>query len=91
MKKKWKVFSYVDYSIESIPTMMSSTSDNVLYKYAMFMNNEELKMTLGMLALKEKFEFRIRRSNKTRFKTSYKDIGCKFQLCVIKMQKDLIG
>ena len=65
---------------------MSSTLDHILYKGTMFMSNEELKMTLGMLALKEKFEYRIKKSSKTYVKALCKDIGCKFQLRVIGKQ-----
>ena len=66
---------------------MSSTSDHVLYKGAMFMSKDELKTTLNMLTLKEKFEFRIKRSSKNRFEKSCKDMGCKFQLHSIGMQE----
>ena len=69
---------FEDYLIEIILTMMSSTSDHVLYKSSMFMSKKELKTTLGMLALKEKFEYRIKRSSMTCFKASHKDIGFKF-------------
>ena len=65
--------------------MMSSTSDHVLYKGVIFMSTDEIKMTLGMLAFKEKFEYRIRRTRKTYFEASCKDIGCKFQLHGIGM------
>ena len=44
-------------------------------------------MSLCMLALKDKFEYRIKRSSKTRFEVSCKDIGWKFQLCAIGMQE----
>ena len=43
------------------------------------MRKDELKTTLGMLAWTKKFEYQIRRSSKTHFETSCKDIGCKFQ------------
>ena len=40
-----------------------------------------------MLVLKEKFEYRIKRSNKTYFEASCKDIYYKFQLREIRMQE----
>ena len=65
MTREWRVSGFEDYSIQIILIMMLSTNDHVLYKGAMFMSKDELKITLGMLALKEKFEYRIKRSNKT--------------------------
>ena len=70
--------------------MISSTLNLALYKGAMFISKNELKISLEMLALKEKFEYRIKRSNKTYFEASCKDMGCKFQLHVIGMQGGII-
>ena len=44
------------------------------------MSKDELEETLAKFALKEKFEYRIKRSNKTRFATLCRDIACKFEL-----------
>ena len=55
--------------------MIPSIDEHVLYKGAMFISKNELKTTLGRIALKDKFEYRIRRSSKTHFKASCKDIG----------------
>ena len=67
IRKEWVIPGSVDYTFQNIPTKISSTSNHALYKSALFMNKEKLKMSLGMLALKEKFEYRIRRLSKTRF------------------------
>ena len=56
--------------------MIESTSKHALYKGAMFLSKEELKMSLGMLALNEKFEYKIKRSSKTYFYASCKHIDC---------------
>ena len=45
--------------------MISATSDERIYKGRLFYNKEELKKSLGLLALKENFEYQVRRSNKT--------------------------
>ena len=50
------------------------------------MSKEELKISLGMLALNEKFEYKIKRSSKTRFYASCKHIGCTFVLQAIGIQ-----
>ena len=55
------------------------------------MSKDKLKITLGRLALKDKFKYRIRRSSKTCFEASCKDIGWKFQLRAFGMKGDLIG
>ena len=70
VKREWEDPGSEDYSIQIIPIMMSSTDDHELYKCAMFMSKKELKMTLGTLVLKKKFEYQIRRSSKTHFKAS---------------------
>lgn len=46
----------------------------------MFKSKEELINGLGMVALKKKFEYRVRRSFKTWFVTSCKFLECKFEL-----------
>ena len=57
MRRKWRVPSSEDYTIQTISIMMSSTDDHVLYKGETFMRKNELKTTLGRLTLKEKFEY----------------------------------
>ena len=86
MNRQWKILGLEDYSIQTILTVMSATSNNGIYKGRMFVSKEKLNMTLGLFALKEKFEYRIRRSIKTHFEVSYKYIGCKFQLHAIEVQ-----
>ena len=49
-KKEWVIPSSMDVSFQTIPTMISSTSEHALYKGAMFMSKEELKTSLGVLA-----------------------------------------
>ena len=78
VRKEWRVPDSEKYLIQTIHIMMSSTSDRVLYRGAMLMSNDELKMILGMLVLKEKIKYRIKMSSKTRFEALCKDIGCKF-------------
>ena len=87
MTREWRVSGFEDYSIQIIPTVMSSISDHILYEAAMLMSKDELKITLGMLALKEKFKYRIRMSSKIHFEASCKDISYKFQQHAIGMQK----
>ena len=60
-KKEWVIPGSADVSFETVPTMIESTSKHTLHKGAMFMSKEELKMSLGMLALNEKFEYKIKR------------------------------
>ena len=54
--------------------MILPISNHALYKGAMFISKEELNMSMRMLTLNEKFGYRIRRLNKTRFKVLCKDI-----------------
>ena len=57
VKREWSVPSAGDYPIQTIPLIIPSTDEHVLYKGAMFMSKDELKTTLGRFALKEKFEY----------------------------------
>ena len=66
--------------------MILSIDQHVLYKGTMFMSKNKLKTILSRLALKDKFEYQIKRSSKTRFEASCKDIAYKFQLHVVAMQ-----
>ena len=66
--------------------MIPSRDEHVLYKGEMFISKDKLKTTLGKLALKDKFEYRIRRYSKTHFEASCRDIACKFELHAIAMQ-----
>ena len=79
-KREWVILGSTNVSFETIPTMIESTSKHALYKGAMFISKEELKMSLEMLALNEKFEYKIKRLSKTHFYASCKHIGCTFLL-----------
>ena len=52
VRREWGALGFEDYSIQTIPKMMSSTSDHVRYKGTMSMCKDELEMTLGMSASK---------------------------------------
>ena len=91
LRREWVIPGFVNYSFQTIPTMISSLSDYALYKGAMFMSKNELKMSLGLLTLKKKFEYRVRRSSKTHFDALYKQIRCKFQLRAVEMPMGHIG
>ena len=64
-----------NYLIQSIPKMIPSTDEHVLYKGAIFMSKDELKEIFGKFALKEKIEYRIRRPNKIHFATSCRELA----------------
>ena len=80
VRTTWSVPGVGDFFIESIPEIISSTDEHELYEGAMFKNKDELKTSLGKFALKQKFEYRIARSCKTRFLASCKDKSCTFKL-----------
>ena len=76
----WSVPSVGDFSIENILEIIPSIDEHELYEGAMFKNKDELKTSLGKYALKQKFEYRITRSFKTRFLAICKDKSCTFKL-----------
>ena len=67
MGREWNIFGSEDYTITTIPTTISTTSDERIYKGRLFFNKEKLKKTLGLFTVKEKFEYQVKRSNKTCF------------------------
>ena len=81
------VFGNQDYSIQTIPTMIPSTNEQEIYEGAIFISKDELKCALGKLALKVKFEYRILKSYKTRFRASCVNIDCKFELRATVMKE----
>ena len=82
VRRVWIVPGVGDYSIKSIPSIISSTNEHELYKGAMFKNKDKLKTTLGKHTLKQKFEYQKIRSSQTRFLASCKDKTCMFKLRV---------
>ena len=90
IRREWIILDFANYSFQTIPKMISSILGHALYKGTMFMSKEKLKTSLRMLSLKEKYEYRVRRSSKTRFNASCKHIGCKFQLHVVGMQGSIL-
>ena len=57
-KKEWVIPGSTDVLFETIPIMIESISEHALYKGAMFMSKEGLKMSLEMLVLNKKFEYK---------------------------------
>ncbi|KAL5852873.1 hypothetical protein ACOSQ3_007991 [Xanthoceras sorbifolium] len=67
----------------------ASTIDNRIYKKQLFPSKKELRRVLEMHALKENFDFRVRRSTTQRFEVSCSDIDCKWRLSAIKIGQGL--
>ena len=65
VRREWMIPGNQDCSIQTMPTMILSTNEPVIYKDAIFINKDELKYSLGKLALKVKSKYRIKRSTKT--------------------------
>ena len=83
----WTVPGVGDFSIQSIPEIILSTDEYELYEGAIFKNKDELKTSLGKYALKQKFEYRITKSSKTRFLVSCKYKSCTFKLRASSVQE----
>ena len=89
MRREWTVLGFRDHSFQTIPLVIPSIYEHVLYKGVMFINKDDLKIALGKLVLKDKFEFRIKRSSKTHFEASCKYMACKFQLHTVAMEEGI--
>ena len=55
VRREWMIPGNQDCSIQTMPTMIPSTDEHVIYKGAIFISKDELKYALGKLALKVKF------------------------------------
>ncbi|EOY32164.1 Uncharacterized protein TCM_039739 [Theobroma cacao] len=66
------------------------SSDDCLYRGKVFPFKVELKRALNMLALKEHFEIRVKKSSHTHFEVACKDKACKFAVRATKLpDKDI--
>ena len=62
-------------------------TDGRFYKGRIFSSKKELKRDLRLLALKQHFEIRIRRSSKCRFQATCKDDNCSFKVHARKLDE----
>ncbi|KAK2647166.1 hypothetical protein Ddye_022361 [Dipteronia dyeriana] len=65
----------------------SSTFDNHIHKGQTFPSKKELRRVLEMHALKENFDFRVRRSTTVRFEVGCSDMECKWRLSAMKREQ----
>ncbi|TXG69823.1 hypothetical protein EZV62_004758 [Acer yangbiense] len=82
--RPWIILGSEQYSFQTI-NHKSSTTDGQFYKGIIFSSKKELKRDLRLLALKQHFEIRIRRSNKGRFEATCKDDNCSFKVHARKL------
>ncbi|EOX96528.1 Uncharacterized protein TCM_005764 [Theobroma cacao] len=73
------------FSFQTITTEESTCAEDRLYKGRMFSSKAELKRALNMLAIKEKFAIRVKRSCKARYEVGCKDKACKFSVRAMKL------
>ncbi|KAK3225120.1 hypothetical protein Dsin_004982 [Dipteronia sinensis] len=84
--RPWSILGSEQYSFQTINHECSS-SNSRFYKGRIFSSKKELKRELSLMALKQHFEFRIRRSSKARFQATCKDDNCSFRVHVKKMDE----
>ncbi|XP_017973468.1 PREDICTED: uncharacterized protein LOC108661405 [Theobroma cacao] len=72
-------------SFQTVGSEESRSMDDHLYRAKVFLSKAELKRALSMLALKEHFEFRVKKSCHVRFEVGCKDKACKFALHATKL------
>ncbi|EOY18868.1 Uncharacterized protein TCM_043370 [Theobroma cacao] len=73
------------FSFQTIITKESTCADDHLYKGRIFSSKVELKRALNMLALKEHFGIRVKRSCTGHYKVGCKDKACKFSVRATKL------
>ncbi|KAK3225250.1 hypothetical protein Dsin_005112 [Dipteronia sinensis] len=86
VSRPWTILGSEQYSFQTI-NHESSTSNGRFYKGRIFSSKKDLKRELSLLALKQHFEFRIKRSSKARFQATCKDENCSFIVHVRKIHE----
>ncbi|EOY26233.1 Uncharacterized protein TCM_027693 [Theobroma cacao] len=72
-------------SLDDITTEESRSMDDHLYRGKVFPSKVELKQALSMLALKEHFEIKVKKSCYSRLEFGCKEKACKFALRATKL------
>ncbi|XP_017972536.1 PREDICTED: uncharacterized protein LOC108661153 [Theobroma cacao] len=85
ISRTWVILGAKRFSFQTITTEESTCADYLLYKRRMFSLKAELKRALNMLALKEQFGIRVKRSYKGRYEVGCKDKACKFDVRATKL------
>ncbi|KAK3227209.1 hypothetical protein Dsin_007071 [Dipteronia sinensis] len=88
--RPWSILRSEQYSFQTINHECSS-SNSRFYKDIIFSSKKELKRELSLMASKQHFEFRIRRSSKARFQATCKDDNCSFRVHAKKWMRESIG
>ncbi|KAK2658094.1 hypothetical protein Ddye_011146 [Dipteronia dyeriana] len=83
----WIISGAEKYSIQTINNDELSISNGHFYKGKIYSTKQELKRDLRFYALRERFEFRIKRSDKKRFEVGCKNDNCVFKLGATKMHE----
>ncbi|KAK3218690.1 hypothetical protein Dsin_012660 [Dipteronia sinensis] len=84
--RPWSILGSEQYSFQTINHECSS-SNSRFYKGRIFSSKKVLKRELSLMALKQHFEFRIRRFSKARFQATCKDDNCSFRVHAKIMDK----
>ncbi|WRX07696.1 Transposase [Theobroma cacao] len=82
---QWIILGLDMISFQTVGSEESRSMDDHLYRGKVFLSKAELKRALSMLALKEHFEFRVKKSCHVRFEVGCKDKACKFALRATKL------
>ena len=73
------------YSFVTTPAA-SNSQERPLFVGQVFQDKHKLKTELGLYAMQERFDIRVRRSIKYRFEAGCKDINCQFTLGAVRKE-----
>lgn len=85
ISRTWVIAGAERFSFQTIIIEESTCAEDRLYKGRMFSSKVELKQTLNMLVIKEKFAIRVKMSCKARYEVGCKDKACKFRVHATKL------
>ena len=73
------------YSFVTTPAA-SNSQEGPLFVGQVFQDKHKLKTELGLYAMQERFDIRVRRSTKYRFEAGCKDINCQFTIGAVRKE-----
>ncbi|KAK2640636.1 hypothetical protein Ddye_028431 [Dipteronia dyeriana] len=88
MESRWTIRRSELYSIQAVRSndCFEDRDRGPLYKGQIFKDKKPLKYDVGMYALTERFEWKVKRSTKTRFVTTCKNNNCEWVIRADKLK-----
>ena len=85
---EWTILGSKSYSFGDVTTTMASTSSNTLiFKGQFFPRKKDLKRLAGLYSLRQNFEWKVKRSNKSVIHMVCKIENCSWKLRAVRIKE----